>query len=221
MNPKQEQFDREYFDAAGNQRKHFPGEEGFVPGRDDEPAEDYLYSPPSGSQARTNMKIVQDWIDAKNHHNDLVDAADRMLTRPQHVWQSYSRKIDEFKPEFDKAKKALIDFITPIIKKAFPEFRLALDEKSEKDGNHTRIGNYINAAHGHVFLKLKSYKPNTWGEQGTIIIRDDGAIIPEFSKIFETGSDADKAYTQYRKSPEKTTNESIDMSMQHWKTLCE
>ena len=128
---------------------------------------------------------------------------------------------DSLALDFDKAKKALIDFITPIIKKAFPEFRLAVDEKSEKEGNHTRIGNYINAAHGHVFLKLKSYKPNTWGEQGTIIIRDDGAIIPEFSKIFDSGSDADKAYTQYRKSPEKAANESVDVDMQHWAALCE
>lgn len=194
----------EYFDAAGNQRKEIPSDDDFVPGRDDEPGVDKLEEPDPESDA-SKVKVVQDYIKTKHHYNDLVTAANNASRyggrggRGDAIWTQKLRACDAFEPTLKKAQDALEKVLKPVIMQHFPQFEYSED---------TAITNYVNAAHGHVFLIAKHYVHGEWNKIQAVVIRDDMKILPEFDRIFSTNEEMNKAYGDYRRSaPAKETLE--------------
>lgn len=195
----------DYFDAAGNQKKLLPGEfigSDFVPGRDDEPDLSHLFKR-VGTADPSKVKIVNDYFDALHTHNDLVDNLDRYVDRYNHRRSGYNaaeKKLDDFdKNTFEPAKAKLFGYILPIVQKLFPDFYV--------DDTRTRINRYLKAVNGRTFLICSSYKPGTWDKK-SIIIRDDGVILPEFNKVFESETEQNAAFKEFRIAAESKKSES-------------
>ena len=191
---------RDYFDAAGNQKALLPGEfigSDFVPGRDDEPDISYIFKR-VGTGDPSKVKIVQDYFEALQTHNDLVDNLERYVDRynnykPGH--DAAEKKLDDFDEKTWKpAKEKLFALIVPIIEKLFPE----LPKYDEKRASITK---YLKAVDGHTILRYKTYKPGTWTPY-LVLIRDDGIVLPEFNKIFKSEEECTSAFSAFRKAAE-------------------
>lgn len=205
---------RDYFDQAGNQRKLLPGEfigSDFVPGRDDEPDFDAYFRQQYKERLKksdpSKVKIVQAYFEALKHHNELVNACDHANGPRGYGGARYDRlsselaqyDADTFKP----AKKKLHEFFLPIIERLFPEFKTGDDR--------LKVSRYRNSVDDHNFLIFTTYKKGTWTPV-MVIIRDDGLVLPQFSKTFNNDKERDEAFTAFRKAAEakKTESEKTD-----------
>lgn len=201
---------RDYFDQAGNQRKLLPGEfigSDFVPGRDDEPSFDEYFRQQYEERLKksdsSKVKMVQDYFDAIKRHNELVDACDYALGPRGHGGARYdrlSRELSQYDADtLRPLEKKMHDFFLPIIKRLLPEF--------DTGDDRIKISKYSNSVDGHIFIVFKTYKPHTW-EALTVVIRDDGLVLPEFGKIFTDDNERNKAFTAFRKAAEAKKTES-------------
>ena len=218
MSPKAELFNREYFDQAGNQRKLFPGDV-FIQ-RDpepEEPEERYI-----ADTAKSNVKTIDEFIQAMKHYNALVTKANNESryagggnTRGDERWNRALRACDAFEPTYNKAKDAAEDVLYPIVKRLFPEFEI---DDSDKDPR-TQLGYFTTEVGGHVFLYVVTHDKNDyWNKIYSVIVRDDGLVLPEFGKIFKSKAERTEAWNNFRnaakqapKKESENVNESVNV----------